>query len=84
MGEKNLKQLLFGLRYEVKDSITDFILNKDIDVLTMLTYKRGFFEGLFNPSFTKKVDADAYCSCSSDAYKIKQALFINCFCFNDC
>jgi nucleotide-binding universal stress UspA family protein len=40
---------------DVKDSIADFILNKDIDVLTMLTYKRSFFEGIFNPSFTKKL-----------------------------
>jgi nucleotide-binding universal stress UspA family protein len=40
---------------EIKETILDFILYKDIDVLTMLTYKRGFFEGLFKPSFTKKV-----------------------------
>jgi nucleotide-binding universal stress UspA family protein len=40
---------------EIQDTIHDFILYKDIDVLTMLTYKRGFFEGLFKPSFTKKV-----------------------------
>lgn len=40
---------------EIKETILDFILYKDIDVLTMLTYKRGFFEGLFKPSFTKKM-----------------------------
>lgn len=40
---------------EIKETILDFILYKDIDVLTMLTYKRGFFEGLFKPSFTKKL-----------------------------
>jgi nucleotide-binding universal stress UspA family protein len=40
---------------EIKETIYDFILYKDIDVLTMLTYKRGFFEGLFKPSFTKKM-----------------------------
>ena len=40
---------------DVKESIADFILNRDIDVLTMLTYKRSFFEGIFNPSFTKKL-----------------------------
>lgn len=39
----------------IKETILDFILYKDIDVLTMLTYKRGFFEGLFKPSFTKKL-----------------------------
>ncbi|MBC5838122.1 universal stress protein [Flavobacterium muglaense] len=39
---------------EVKETILDFVLYKDIDLLTMLTYKRGFFEGIFNPSLTKK------------------------------
>jgi len=39
---------------EVKDTILDFILYKEIDVLTMLTYKRGFFEGIIHPSLTKK------------------------------
>jgi len=39
---------------EVKDTILDFILYKDIDVLTMLTYKRSFFESIFHPSMTKK------------------------------
>jgi nucleotide-binding universal stress UspA family protein len=55
--EKEFETVTFWvtLSEEVADSITDFILNKDIDVLTMLTYKRGFFEGLFNPSFTKKL-----------------------------
>ncbi|MFV8369955.1 universal stress protein [Flavobacterium sp. LB2R40] len=40
---------------EVKDTIIDFIRYKEIDILTMLTYKRGFFEGIFNPSLTKKI-----------------------------
>lgn len=39
---------------EVKETILDFILYKEIDILTMLTYKRSFFEGLFHPSLTKK------------------------------
>lgn len=39
----------------VKETILDFIMYKEVDVLTMLTYKRGFFEGIFNPSLTKKV-----------------------------
>ncbi|TDE00997.1 universal stress protein [Flavobacterium hiemivividum] len=39
---------------EVKETILDFILLKEIDMLTMLTYKRTFFEGLFHPSLTKK------------------------------
>lgn len=40
---------------EVKETILDFIIYKEIDVLTMLTYKRGFFEGIFKPSLTKKI-----------------------------
>lgn len=40
---------------EVKDTILDFILQHDIDMLTMLTYKKGFFEGLFHTSLTKKL-----------------------------
>lgn len=40
---------------EVKETILDFILYKEIDILTMLTYKRGFFEGIFKPSLTKKI-----------------------------
>jgi nucleotide-binding universal stress UspA family protein len=48
--------ITFSIIYsdDVKESILDFIVTKDIDVLTMLTYKRGFFEGIFNPSLTKK------------------------------
>lgn len=42
----------------VKETILDFILYKEIDVLTMLTYKRGFFEGIFKPSLTKKMAAN--------------------------
>lgn len=38
---------------EIKETILDFILQKDIDVITMLTYKRGFFENLFHTSLTK-------------------------------
>lgn len=40
---------------EVATSIEDFIQYKEIDVLTMLPYKRSFFEGIFNPSLTKKM-----------------------------
>lgn len=38
----------------VHDTILDFILFKDIDVLAMLTYKRNFFVELFKPSLTQK------------------------------
>ena len=40
---------------EVKETILDFILYKEINILAMLTYKRGFFEGIFKPSLTKKI-----------------------------
>lgn len=40
---------------EVKETILDFIMYKEVDMLTMLTYKRGFFEGIFKPSLTKKI-----------------------------
>ncbi len=42
------------LSNEIKETILDFILQKDIDMITMLTYKRGFFESLFHSSLTKK------------------------------
>jgi hypothetical protein len=31
---------------------------KEVDVLIMLPYKRGFFEGLFHTSLTKKLATD--------------------------
>ena len=40
---------------EIAASIDDFIQYKEVDVLTMLPYKRSFFEGIFNPSLTKKM-----------------------------
>jgi nucleotide-binding universal stress UspA family protein len=39
---------------DVHDTILDFVLFKDIDVLAMLTYKRNFFVELFKPSLTQK------------------------------
>lgn len=38
----------------VKQVILDFVSHQDIDVLTMLTYKSSFFEGLFVPNYSKK------------------------------
>lgn len=38
----------------VQDTILDFVLFKDIDVLAMLTYKRNFFVELFKPGLTQK------------------------------
>ncbi len=43
---------------DVQATIMDFIMYKDIDILTLLPYKRGFFEGLFKPSLTKKLATD--------------------------
>ena len=40
---------------EVKETILDFVLFKDIDILAMITHKRSFFESIFAPSFTKKI-----------------------------
>lgn len=40
---------------EVETTILDFINEHNVAVLAMLTYKRGFFEGLFNHSLTKKI-----------------------------
>ncbi|MEZ7499786.1 universal stress protein [Flavobacterium sp. Arc3] len=39
---------------EINTAVLDFIASKNVDVLTMLIYKRGFFKGLFQPSYTKK------------------------------
>jgi hypothetical protein len=39
---------------EVKETILDFILYKEIDILTMVSYKE-LFQGLFHPSLTKKI-----------------------------
>lgn len=46
------------LSEEVKESILDFILFKKVDVLTMLTYKRNFFENLFHHSLTQDCAAN--------------------------
>jgi nucleotide-binding universal stress UspA family protein len=40
---------------EVKETILDFILYKDIDILTTITHKRSFFESLFESSLSKKI-----------------------------
>ncbi|GAA4135042.1 hypothetical protein GCM10022250_30200 [Flavobacterium chungbukense] len=40
---------------DVKETILDFVLYKDIDILTTITHKRSFFEGIFNSSFSKKI-----------------------------
>jgi nucleotide-binding universal stress UspA family protein len=40
---------------EVKETILDFILYKDVDILTTITHKRSFFESIFETSFSKKI-----------------------------
>lgn len=40
---------------EIKETVLDFILYKDIDVLAVIAYKRNFFEAIMNPSFSKKI-----------------------------
>lgn len=40
---------------DIKETILDFIISQEIDILTMITYKRNFFEAVFNSSFTKKM-----------------------------
>ena len=40
---------------DVRETIDDFITSQNIDVLAMLTEKRGFFQELFNSSLTQKL-----------------------------
>jgi len=40
---------------EVKETILDFVLYKDIDIITTITHKRSFFESIFDSGFTKKI-----------------------------
>lgn len=40
---------------EVEYAIADFIISQEIDMLAMLTYKRSFFEAIFNRSLTQKM-----------------------------
>jgi nucleotide-binding universal stress UspA family protein len=40
---------------DVKQTIEDFLVTQDIDLLAMLTYKRNFFEGLFTNTTTQKL-----------------------------
>jgi len=40
---------------DVRETIQDFLHSKHVDLLTMLTEKRGFFEDLFSTSLTQKL-----------------------------
>jgi nucleotide-binding universal stress UspA family protein len=44
---------------DVKSTIIDFVLFKDIDILAMMTYKRNFFVELIKPSLTQKFANDS-------------------------
>lgn len=50
---------------DVEVTVSDFIVSQEIDILAMLTYKRSFFEELFNQSFAKKL-----------SYKIETPLLV--------
>lgn len=39
---------------DIQGTILDFVSQKSIDILAMVTYKRNFFVELFNPSLTRK------------------------------
>jgi nucleotide-binding universal stress UspA family protein len=54
LGNENVEFLVLPSD-EVKETILDFILYKDIDVLTTITHKRSFFESIFDSSFTQKI-----------------------------
>lgn len=43
---------------DIKKTVLEFVFANNIDVLTLLTYKRGFFEGLFVPSYGDKSQND--------------------------
>jgi nucleotide-binding universal stress UspA family protein len=43
---------------DIKETVLDFVSTNEIDLLTMLTYKRGVFEGLFVPSYGEKPQYD--------------------------
>ena len=40
---------------DLENEVFEFVESQNIDVLAMLTYKRGFFESLFKKSFAKKL-----------------------------
>ena len=45
---------------ELKQMMLDFVSHQDIDVLTMLTYKSNFFEGMFVPNYAKREASDIH------------------------
>ncbi len=45
---------------EIKQVTLDFVANEKIDVLAMLTYKSGFFEGMFVANYAEKTASDIH------------------------
>ena len=43
---------------DIKETILDFVIYKEIDMLVVVAYKRNFFEALIHPSFSKKIVKD--------------------------
>jgi len=43
-----------------KETIEDYIEQKSIDMVAMVTYKRTFLQGLFHPSMTKKMSYSSH------------------------
>lgn len=52
---ENLLEFFIIPDEDVKTAIEDFIIDQEIDVLAMLTYKRSFFESLFTTTTTQKL-----------------------------
>lgn len=52
--EENLKIFIIPSD-DVKETIEDFIMTQDIDILSMLTYKRNFFVKLFTNTTTQEL-----------------------------
>jgi nucleotide-binding universal stress UspA family protein len=52
--EENLKIFIIPSD-DVKETIEDFIITQDIDILSMLTYKRNFFVKLFTNTTTQEL-----------------------------
>lgn len=44
---------LFGKEFD--ETMQQFISDNEIDMLAMVTYQRGFWDRIFNPSFTKRM-----------------------------
>ncbi|HEU0126912.1 universal stress protein [Flavobacterium sp.] len=56
-AEENVEFLILPSD-DVKETILDFVLYKDIDILTTITHKRSFFESMFDSSFSKKISKE--------------------------